>query len=96
MSGNENNASLTMSKDRTDQGRKCVKEAYGEELKFVEDKHYESSMPMIKDENIDNVRDVEEHVKNKLKKKRETTNVWFENSEGKLFLGKQIPMMKTN
>ena len=41
-----------------------MKEHYGEELKFVEDKQHERSMSMGKNKNKDDMRDAEEDSKN--------------------------------
>ena len=85
-----------MSKHRADQGHGWMKENHGEELKFVEDKQHETSMLMSKEENVDSVRDIEEHVKNELQKKKGITNAWFEKLKGKVSIEMQIVMVKTN
>ena len=85
-----------MSEDRTDHGCQWVKETYGEELKCFEDKQYENSMSTSKNDNADIDRDVEEHVKSEFQKKRETTNLWFENSKRKSNFRKNHVVVKTN
>ena len=72
-----------MIRDLIYQGLQWVKENCTKELKSVVDEQCEISIPMSKGQNADSLRDVEEHVKNGLQKKREITSVWFENNEEK-------------
>ena len=51
-----------MNKDRVDVGSKRIRENCGESLKFVQDKSYESSVPMKSDNNVKSVNHVEECV----------------------------------
>ena len=69
-----------MSKDRADIGNRWIRENYGERFKFAQEKQYESSIPMKLDKNRKCVNDVEEYMRNELKKKKETYNAQFENT----------------
>ena len=66
----KNDLLVIMNKDRTDIGSKWIRENYGESFKFVQEKYYESSMPMKSDENGKSVNDVEECMRNELKKEK--------------------------
>ena len=70
-----------MNKDGTEIGCEWVRDDCGDRLKFLQGKTHESSIPMKSDGNSKNANDVEEHMMKKLNKKKETTNVWFEQIE---------------
>ena len=58
-----------------------MRENYEEKLKFSEDKQCESSAPMKTDKIKNSVIDAENHMKDRLKNKKETTSVGFERKE---------------
>ena len=70
-----------MNKYLTDQGCNQVRANYGESLNFIKDKQCESSIPMKTDKNRNSVGDAQEHMKDELQKKKETTKMLLQNNE---------------
>ena len=70
-----------MSEDRTGTESERIRENCDYSLKFVKDKSCESSVLMKSNENLKCVDGVEKHVTKELKKKTETSNVWFKKNE---------------
>ena len=64
-----------MNRYGNDQGCQWGKENYDGEFKLLAEKQCESSMILCEGENIDNMRHLEEYMKNESQEKRELANV---------------------